>query len=91
VTELAREVGLGRVNEATGSPVGLCPLVGTVVTEAEAIALLYGVRAEHLASGGMGPGIGAVTLLLVGEEANVRRAFAEISSLARTEPPPGVG
>ncbi len=91
VTELAREVGLGRVNEATGSPVGLCPLVGTVVTEAEAIALLYGVRAEHLASGGIGPGIGAVTLLLVGEEANVRRAFAELSSLARTEPPPRVG
>lgn len=91
VTELAREVGLGKVSESTGSPVGLCPLVGTVVTEAEAIALLYGVRAEHLASGGVGPGTGAVTLLLVGEEANVRRAFAEISALARSEPPPKVG
>ncbi len=91
VAELAREVGIGKVSEATGSPVGLCPLVGTVVTETEAIALLYAVRAEHLATGGVGPGTGAVALLLVGEEENVRRAFAELSSLAQDEPAPRIG
>jgi hypothetical protein len=91
VTDLARELGIGKVDEATGLRVGLCPLVGTVVTEIEAIALLYGVRAEHVATGGVGPGTGAVTLLLGGEEANVRRAFAELSALSRTEPPPVVG
>lgn len=91
VAELAQEVGIGKVDEAAGSPVGLCPLVGTVVTELEAIALLYGVRAHHLASGGVGAGTGAVTLLLVGEEGKVRQAFAELSALARAEPPPVVG
>ncbi|QAA75990.1 MAG: hypothetical protein BIP78_0222 [Candidatus Bipolaricaulis sibiricus] len=91
VTELAREVGVGKVTDATGFPIGLFPLTGTVVTEAEAIALLYGVRAEHLATGGVGPGGGAVTLFLVGEEADVRRAFAELAALAQTESPPKVG
>ncbi|MDD5452929.1 MAG: hypothetical protein PHZ21_01425 [Candidatus Bipolaricaulis sp.] len=91
VADLAHEVGIGRVDEAAGSPVGLCPLVGTVVTEVEAIALRYGVRAAHLASGGVGPGAGAVTLLLVGEEPKVQRAFTELATLARTEPPPQVG
>ena len=91
VTELAREVGIGRVDDSTGFPVGLYPLVGTVVTEVDAVELVYGVRAEHLATGGVGLGTGAVTLLLVGKAENVQRAFAELSSLARTEPPPQVG
>ncbi|GAB4307727.1 MAG: hypothetical protein Kow0097_07970 [Candidatus Bipolaricaulota bacterium] len=91
VADLAQEVGIGRVDDATGFPIGLFPLTGTVVTEAEAIALLYGVRAEHLATGGVGPGAGAVTLFLVGDEAPVRRAFGELSALAQTEPPPEVG
>lgn len=91
VSELSQEVGIGRVGLATGSPVGLFPLAGTVVTEVEAVALLYAVRAHHLATGGVGPGAGAVTLLLVGEEENVQKAFAELSSLARSEPPPHVG
>lgn len=91
VAELAPKVGIGKVDDSTGSPVGLFPLVGTVCTELEAVALLYGVQAYHLASGGVGPGTGAVTLLLVGEETGVRRAFEELSSLARSEPPPRVG
>ena len=91
VTDLSREVGIGKVDHSTGFPVGLYPLVGTVVTGVEAVELVYGVRAEHLASGGVGPGTGAVALLLVGEAENVQRAFAELSSLARTEPPPQVG
>lgn len=91
MADLAPEVGIGRVNETTGFSVGLCPLVGTVVTEVEAVALLYGVRAHHLASGGVGSGTGAVTLLLGGGEEKVRLAFSELSTLSRTEPPPDVG
>lgn len=91
VTALAREVGIGKVKEATGSAIGLYPLVGRVVTEVEAVALLYGARAVHLASGGIGGGTGAVTLLVVGEAEQVRRAFAELSLLARTEPAPQAG
>ncbi len=91
VSELAPELGIGRVAHATGGPVGLFPLVGKVVTELEAIALLYGIHAHHIATGGVGPGTGSVTLLLGGEEEGVSRAFEELSLLARTEPPPRVG
>jgi len=91
VADLAPELGIGKVQKATGFAVGLCPLVGTVVTEVEAVEILYGVRAEHVASGGIGPGTGAVTLLLVGDAAKVEQAFAALSTLSRDEPPPQVG
>ncbi|MFH1609656.1 MAG: hypothetical protein ABID40_03410 [Candidatus Bipolaricaulota bacterium] len=91
VTDLAQEVGIGKVKKATGFAVGLYPLVGTVVTEVEVVEALYGVRAEHVASGGIGPGTGTVTLLLVGDEAKVEQAFADLSRLSANEPPPKVG
>lgn len=91
LADLALELGIGRVERAMGSGVGLFPLLGTVVTELEAVQSLYGVRALHAATGGVGPGTGAVTLLLVGEEASVERAFGELAQLAREEPPPQVG
>ena len=86
VVDLARELGAQRVR-ATGLPVGLYPLVGTVVTETEAASLLYGVEATHIASGGVGAGEAAVVLLLSGEEEKVDRAFQELAALARDEPP----
>ena len=86
VADLARKLGAQRVR-ATGLPVGLYPLVGTVVTETEAASLLYGVEATHIASGGVGAGEAAVVLLLSGEEEKVDRAFREIEALAREEPP----
>ena len=58
-----------------------------MVTETEAVELLYGVRARHLASCGVGPGEGAVTLLISGEEDAVSRAFAELKRLSEEEPP----
>ena len=86
VADLARELGAQRVR-ATGLPVGLYPLVGTVVTETEAASLLYGVEATHIASGGVGAGEAAVVLLLSGEEEKVDRAFQELAALACDEPP----
>lgn len=84
---LSGELGIGRLRKAMGYPIGLYPLRGTVVTETEAVGLLYGVEARHLASGGVGPGEGAVTLLLSGEEEAVDRAFGELERLSREEPP----
>jgi len=87
VPELCRALGMGRLSHTTGLSVGLYPLAGTVITETEAVELLYGVRAEHLASGGVGPGEGAVVLLLSGDEERLARAFQELSRLAEGEPP----
>ncbi len=86
IPELARKLGEGRLSWASGPKVGLFPLQGTVVTETEAVAGLYGVRAEHVASGGVGSGQGAVVLLLSGPAQPVDRAFHELSQLAQTEP-----
>jgi len=87
VLTLSRDLGIERLQAAMGYPIGLYPLQGTVVTETEAVELLYGVRARHLASCGVGPGEGAVTLLISGEEDAVSCAFAELKRLSEEEPP----
>lgn len=86
IPSLSRVLGTQRLHFATGERVGLYPLVGTVMTEAEAVELLYAVHAEHLASGGVGPGTGAVVLLLRGDGERAKRAFGELSALVRAEP-----
>jgi len=86
VPQLARALGSGKLAHASGLRIGLFPLVGSIVTEREAIELLYGVTASHLASGGVGAGEGAVTLLLSGEEGKVAQAFGELARLAQEEP-----
>ncbi len=87
VLALSRELGIERLRGTMGYPIGLYPLQGTVVTETEAVGLLYGVRARHLASCGVGPGEGAVTLLLSGDAEAVDRAYGELKRLSEEEPP----
>jgi hypothetical protein len=52
-----------------------------VVTEIEALKILAGVKATHVASGGIGVSAGAVGLIIEGEEANVKRAIEIIESV----------
>ena len=88
VSEIAGEMGRGRLKWASGTKVGVFPLLGTVITETEAVEFLYGVEAWHLGTGGVGQGKGGVLLLLRGEEGKVKKAFEELSSLAETEKEP---
>ena len=60
--------------------------VGKVVTEIQAFAILAGVRAYHLASGGVGGSEGAVVLALEGDEKRVEKAFELVKSI-KGEPP----
>jgi hypothetical protein len=70
-----------------GLACGMYPLVGHVVSEIEAIELLFSVEATHVASGGVGAGVGSVSLLLEGDEGDVRGAYDLIQSLkAGAEP-----
>jgi hypothetical protein len=87
VADLALEMGSKRIELAAGLASGLFPLTGHVVTEIEALALLYDIRASHVASGGIGRGAGSVSLLLDGEPDAVRAAFDFIASLADEEEP----
>ena len=61
-------------------------VLGKVVTEIQAFALLAGVRAYHLASGGVGGSEGAVVLSLEGDEEKVEKAFELVKSI-KGEPP----
>jgi len=87
ISELSLEMGSGAIERADGIPCGLFPLVGHVVTEIEALSLLYGVRALHVASGGVGPGVGSVSLLIDGERDAVTAACDALDALKEaTEP-----
>lgn len=86
ISELCQRLGKGRLHWSSGPKVGLFPLLGQVITETEAVEVLYGINAEHVASSGVGPGVGAVTLLLSGTKEKVEHAFHALSELVHTEP-----
>ena len=81
IAELSVELGSRRVDLAMGLPCGMAPLTGHVVTEIEAYALLFDVLATHVCSGGIGRGRGSVSLLLNGNEADVRAAYERTEAL----------
>jgi hypothetical protein len=73
-----------------GEKVWLVPVVsGLVITEIQALAMLAGVEARMIASGGIGGSEGAVVLLIEGTERNVDKAY-EIVESVKGEAPIGV-
>lgn len=83
----SKKCGLTRFKYTTGLPCGLIPLVNAkVVTEIQAFAILFGVNAIHVASGGIGGSEGTVVLTLEGEETKIERAF-ELVKTIKGEPP----
>jgi hypothetical protein len=64
----------------------LCPITGTIITELEALALLCGVRARLLASGGVAGAEGGIWLLLEGDREALDDALA-LHKILIGEPP----
>ena len=60
---------------------------GTLVTEIEALRVLAGVEARHVASGGVGDSAGGVVLIIKGDDSSVKRAIS-IVELIKGEPLP---
>ncbi len=86
VMEAARHSGIYRFKYSMGLPVKIVPVPeAKVVTELQAFALLAGVKAYHLASGGVGGSEGAVVLALEGDEERVNKAF-ELAKSIKGEP-----
>jgi hypothetical protein len=82
VPEAATGWGQLTLYRSMGENVWLFPVTcGLVVTEIQALGILAGVRARHVASGGIGGSEGAVVLLLEGSEADIDRAWEIISSV----------
>jgi len=87
VAAAARKCGIKRLRYPDGATVGLMPVVGaTVVTEIEALRILSGVEATHVASGGVAGSEGSVVLVVEGPDSRVRAAFDLWESI-KGEPP----
>jgi hypothetical protein len=87
VPDAARTMGIGRLKYPIGGTVGMIVMsTAKVVTELEALKILAGVSATHVASGGIAGSEGAVIVTVGGTEANVKKAF-EIWESLKGEPP----
>jgi len=87
VIEAALHSGIYHFKYSTGWPAKIMPVTtGKVVTEIQALAVLTGVRAYHLASGGVGGSEGAVVLAIEGDEDRIVKAFDLVKSI-KGEPP----
>ncbi|MBI4301243.1 MAG: hypothetical protein HY664_01385 [Chloroflexi bacterium] len=82
VIQAASKVGIRRVKYSMGMKVGLMPLVtAKVITETQALKVLTGVTATHVASGGIGGSEGSVVLVLEGAEEAVERAYRLVEAI----------
>ncbi len=89
VIDAAKHSGIYHYNWTMGLPCRLTPVVlGKVLTEIQALAVLAGVEATHIGSGGVGGSEGAVVLSIEGEESRVEKAFELVKSI-KGEPPVG--
>jgi len=87
VIEASKHTGIYHFKLSTGLPVKLIPMpLAMVITEIQAFAILAGVRAYHVGSGGVGGSEGSVHLSLAGDEESVTRAF-ELAKSVKGEPP----
>ena len=82
IADLSLEMGSRKLGLSMGLPCGMYPLIGQVISEIEALKLLFDVRATHVCSSGIGEGQGSVSLLIEGEEESVRAAFERVQQLA---------
>ncbi|MFH1090020.1 MAG: hypothetical protein V1742_00475, partial [Pseudomonadota bacterium] len=86
VIEAAKHTGLYYFKYTMGLPVKLIPVpLARVITEIQAFALLAGVKAYHVGSGGVGGSEGSVHLVLEGDEDSVQKAF-ELARSIKGEP-----
>lgn len=82
-----RYTGAKTLDYTLGADFGMYCLTNAVpVTEIEALKILCDVQAVHVASGGVGGTEGAVVLVVMGEEENVRKAIALVESIKGEEP-----
>ncbi len=87
VRQAIRKCDVFKYKYSMGFPVALVTYpVSKVVTEIQALKVLTGADACHIASGGISGSEGAVTLVLEGDADTVERAFELVKSI-KGEPP----
>jgi hypothetical protein len=89
VAEGVNVSGVYNYKYSIGRPVALIPLVkAKVVTEIQALAILFGVSATMVGAGGIGGSEGSVVLVIEGDETSVDKAFGCIKSIKGEKPVP---
>lgn len=89
ISDIKKKLGEGkaRIWKQMGvPPYKIYLLPGEVVTEIEAFRILSNAEATPVAAGGIGGAEGSITLLLQGNEENVKKAW-EIANQIKGEPP----
>lgn len=87
VPEAVRVTGAKGYDHSMGATFGMFILTNSlVVTEIQALRILAGVEAHHVASGGVGGSEGAVVLVAVGDGDRVEKALSIVESI-KGEPP----
>ena len=77
-------LGINRIDFSIGKKAGMMPLTfGQVVTEIDALDILFGVEAAHVASGGVLGSEGAVTIAVEGNEKQVEAVMDLIRSIKK--------
>lgn len=62
-------------------PVSVFPIEGEIITEIEALKILFDVNATLIGAGGVGGAEGSVTLVMEGIEDKIKRAFEYVRSI----------
>jgi hypothetical protein len=89
VAEAVNVSGVYNYKYSMGRPVVLVPLVkAKVVTEIEALGVLFGVNATMVGAGGIGGSEGSVVLVIEGDESAVDKAFSGIEAIKGEKPVP---
>ena len=90
VPDACRAVGARNIDISMGADFGMYCLSNTiVVTELEAIKMLFGLTGVLVCCGGVGGNEGAVTLAVEGDEAQVKALVAYLEDEVKGEPPVG--
>lgn len=87
IKEASKEAGARKMDYAMGIPVGLIPVDGITVTEIQAIKMLTGAEAIPIGSGGLAGAEGSTTLVIKGEEEQVKKGIALVKSVKEAKLP----
>jgi 6-phosphogluconate dehydrogenase (decarboxylating) len=84
---VSADMGIKEIDYTDGYTCGFFPLFGDVFTEIDALETLFDLdEVLHVASGGVGGAEGAVTLMLIGDDEVVKKAFDFCKKLKTVKP-----
>ena len=82
VDEALAVTGAKTLDYTMGADFGIFKIPNAVVvTEIQALNILFGIKATHVASGGIGESAGGVTLIVEGDDAAVRKCIEMVESI----------